>query len=979
MNEIIKRLGYSDTPFLKLNVNGAYDTAGLNAQTTKILNSLAPYATYIVNNEPFVVFFDEPINSDMQKDVHKKIWNAQIPIAIFCGTATMKIFCGYTIDTESHLLTLAKDFSFSNISNIDDSSPFSFWEITNQNFWKTYTPSFRGKKLSEELLGNLSSFARRLENIHNISFATKLVLRFIFIRYLVDRGVNLDYHGFSSDVAESKEALLALLSDKSNLYALFRHLKDRFNGNLFEIEDYEIDVITDAVLNDIDEFLSARIVSDSGQLSLFDLYDFAIIPVELISNIFEILLGEETQIESNAFYTPKYLVDYILDMTIKEHIEKNDNCKILDPSCGSGIFLVDSYRRMVEKRLGGKRFAADDEDDLLCSILKDNIYGVDINSHAVDVAIFSLYLAVLDYKDPKTLKEFRLPNLKGDTLIVCDFFDKDALSWLERIPFDFIIGNPPWSNKPGTHADYCREYGYKHLLYKNDTCRSFVLRSKDFCLNKNAKCCFVLKSRILYTQGKASKSFRQFLLTRTKISHLVELSSVRTLVFEGADAPAMVLSYVFSDDNMQENRFEYTSMKRNVFFELLKIIVVEKTDVKSVQQKLLMENDWAWKTLVYGLAGDFDIISKLKLNTKTLGERIKNQNPTIVEGVGVKYNDGARRDASHLFERWLLDSSTSTISHFFLDERNKTRFLKPYIDAPRKEALFCAPYCLVKTGLDLSDYTMRAVYSETDFVFHETVYAIKGAFSQKSFLLAIVGLLNSKIYAYFNLMLGSFLGIEREKRIKKEILSFPAEINDDIAAQVERIQEIKNQYDVFGANTDASAEIEALNQTIFGVFGLLGNEFVDYALQIQIPQLTRKDNKDAMRDANEQDFEAYAKYFYNYLCPIFESAKKYVQIYIYPTIVRHYSAVEVFILDVQPTKWLIVTDDKTNRVKTMLTELSSHKTNEKFYFLKDVICFDENSFCIIKPNGYKNWHPAIAKLDIMEVTDQILSRNGVEN
>jgi len=53
--------------------------------------------------------------------------------------------------------------------------------------------------------------------------------------------------------------------------------------------------------------------------------------------------------------------------------------------------------------------------------------------------------------------------------------------------------------------------------------------------------------------------------------------------------------------------------------------------------------------------------------------------------------------------------------------------------------------------------------------------------------------------------------------------------------------------------------------------------------------------------------------------------------------------------------------------------LSSHKVNEQFYFLKDVLHFDENSFCIIKPNRYKNWHPAIAKLDIMEITDQILS------
>lgn len=52
----------------------------------------------------------------------------------------------------------------------------------------------------------------------------------------------------------------------------------------------------------------------------------------------------------------------------------------------------------------------------LCSTLKDNIFGVDLNPSAVDVAIFSLYLAILDYKNPKTLKQFPLPNLRGSNL-----------------------------------------------------------------------------------------------------------------------------------------------------------------------------------------------------------------------------------------------------------------------------------------------------------------------------------------------------------------------------------------------------------------------------------------------------------------------------------------------------------------------------------------------------------------------------------
>lgn len=941
----------------------------LTAHTKKVLNALSPFAAYMVNDEPFVLFFDEPSNQEEQKAISQKIWNAQIPVVIFCGTSTIKIFNGCTLELGTHLLTEAETVPFHTVDEIDENSPFSFWEISDHSFWEKYSRKFDGKKLNDALLENLTYLTDKLRNDHKISFATKLVLRLIFIRYLIDRGVDLDYQGFSSDVAISKDALLELLSDRTALYNLFAHLKGKFNGNLFEPDSENSNSLTEAALKEIRNFLSADIFTCSGQYSLFRLYDFNIIPVELISNIYEILLGKETRNRDNAFYTPKYLVDYILDMTIDEHIGKNDTCKILDPSCGSGVFLVDSYRRMIENKLKGELYT--ENDAFLCDTLKNNIFGIDLNASAVDVAIFSLYLAVLDYKNPKTLKQFPLPNLRGSNLLVCDFFDEDALAPLQTMPFDFIIGNPPWGSKDGKHMDYCRKHGYEQYMQNNDTCRAFILRSKDFCIN-NANCCFVLKSKILYMQKNPSRKFREFLLTNTKIRRVIELSSVRKLVFKDAVAPAIILSYNFSDGNTIDNHFEYISMKKSEFFRLFNMIVVEKVDVKSVQQKLVMENDWAWKTLVYGLTGDIDTIRRLKSANKTLGESIKNQNPPILKGTGVQYNDGDLIDTSHLLTRPLLNSETA-INHFVLFENNTSPFAKAKIHRPRNEALFHAPYCLVMQGPDMADYTMKAVYSEVDFVFHEVVYAIKGSLSQKSFLLNAVGLLNSKLYAYFNLMLGSFIGIEREKRQIGEVLSFPFVFNEDIARQVERIQTIKKQEGTFSVEIDVSAEVDALNQIILKAFGLSDNEFIDYALRIQIPQLTGKNNSDAKRKATIEDYKIYGKYFYDYLFEIFASAEKHIQINVYPTIGKYYGAVEVIVLDEKQTDWLTVIDVNTDKQKIMLANLSAYKTNELFYSIKDVLYFEEHSFYIIKPSYYKNWHPAIAQLDLMEVTDQILS------
>ena len=74
---------------------------------------------------------------------------------------------------------------------------------------------------------------------------------------------------------------------------------------------------------------------------------------------------------------------------------------ILDPSCGSGVFLVDSYRRIIQENLGENLYY--DNDAVLKQLLTDNIYGIDINEEAIRVASFSLSLAMCDFLDPRSI------------------------------------------------------------------------------------------------------------------------------------------------------------------------------------------------------------------------------------------------------------------------------------------------------------------------------------------------------------------------------------------------------------------------------------------------------------------------------------------------------------------------------------------------------------------------------------------------
>jgi hypothetical protein len=292
-------------------------------------------------------------------------------------------------------------------------------------------------------------------------------------------------------------------------------------------------------------------------------------------------------------------------------------------------------------------------------------------------------------------------------------------------------------------------------------------------------------------QKKPSIRFREFLLTKTKISKIVELSSVRKLVFKNAQAPAVILSYSFSEDEPLENRFEYVSMKPNLFFRLFNIIVVEKPDIKYVPQRLLLENDWAWKT------------------------------------------------------------------------------------------------------------------------------------------------------------------------------------------QVELIQESFKQGN-FSVARDVSGEIEKLNEMILEAFNLADNAFVDYALNVQIPLLAGAKDCKVFRVVNSQDLSNYTRPFVEALSAIFGVSGKFISVNIYPAVSKYYSAIEVVVHDSKPISETQIIDDPTS-LQVALTKFSPHKINDMFFELKDVIHFGDNSFYIIKSNHYKNWHPAIAQLDLAEVVHQILSRNGENN
>lgn len=966
---VIRRLGFKNSK--NLIYYSEFNDSDYNHHISKIVHEIKPYAIYFIDGNPFILFFDNLFDEVSFKTISKQVWNAQIPVAMLCDDQTVKIYNGFSLNLTSYFLEMATEIPLDTCSVATE---FSYLEITNPIFWEKFSKGFSNNKLNNYLLANITYLTEELKNTYHIGFATKLVLRLIFIRFLIDRGVDLAYENFSADIEQSKNELMKCLRNKSSIYNLFKYLKSKFNGNLFDLgNEIECPELTQDVFNMLADFLSGTISMNDGQLSLFALYDFNIIPVELISNIYEILLGREARAKDNAFYTPNFLVEYILDKTTLGFLKEHNKYTILDPACGSGVFLVDSYRRIVEENLNEKMYC--DDDNLLKSLLTDNIYGIDINEEAIDVTIFSLYLTVLDYKDPKSLSTFTLPNLKGKNLFVSDFFDEEKLRWLSHINFDFVIGNPPWGNvKTGLHLEYCKKNGYFDKQQNNEICRSFVFRAKDFC-KEHTVCCFILHSKLLYNQKKPSKRFRKFLLNKTKIHSIIEMSSVRKLVFENADAPAVIISFSYSEENNLDNIINYTSIKPNIFFKLFNVIVIERYDIKYVAQNMLMRFDWAWKTIVYGFSTDLTLIMKLKNRFCTISNAIEKQEPPIIMGAGVEYQDGDKQDASHLLNKRLLDSYKG-VDHFFVNSNKTTLFSKSKVHRPREKALFSPPYVLTPTGVNCNNYKLRAAFSDETFVCKKTMYIIKGSEEQRPFFMNLVGLLNSSFYSYLNLMLGTSIGIEREQRFMGEILEFPYIFSEDIAHKTEHIQSEKKK-DEFLCLSDLDSEIENLDNLVLQEFGLKDNKFIDYAIKIQIPELTNKDIENIYRKVSAEELVDYSECFKKQFTAIYKRVEKHIEIKLYHNVLNRFSIFELAVLDGKSDTTIDLVDNIDDD-KVLLSRFCVFSHNDKFHQIRDVIHFSDNSFFIIKPNFYKYWHPAIAELDLSDVMEQIMESGGDE-
>ena len=358
--------------------------------------------------------------------------------------------------------------------------------------------------------------------------------RIVFLRMAEDRGL------------EPWEQLLGLCG-RSGVYAGFMKLcgkaDDKYNSGLFHFnKNSGIPEKPDSLTPDlaIDDKIFKRILQ-SLYFAYGSPYEFKVFPVEILGTVYERFLGKiirltpghqakieekpEVRKAGGVYYTPEHIVDYIVCHTIMRKIKGKSPAqlasaraggpfRVLDMACGSGSFLLKAYQVLLdhclkwyrENRAGKAANAAcsDRSGDWRLTIaekkriLSAHIFGVDIDTRAVEVAKLSLLLKVLEGESDETVgttmrlfHERALPSLSdnikcGNSLIAPDYFDDkliiddaeagrvNGFDWdREFAPamasggFDCVIGNPPYIDSELMSAAYPGERKYCSSRYRS--------------------------------------------------------------------------------------------------------------------------------------------------------------------------------------------------------------------------------------------------------------------------------------------------------------------------------------------------------------------------------------------------------------------------------------------------------------------------------------------------------------------------------
>ncbi|MDO8465337.1 MAG: N-6 DNA methylase [Gallionella sp.] len=537
----------------------------------------------------------------------------------------------------------------------------------------------------------------------------KLLILSLLIAYLEQREVFKD--GYLGRFLPGANEFFEVLANGEALVSLLEALEKRFNGNVFSLSEPDRERLRGSKqLGRFATLIEGREVA-GGQLSLWKLYSFKDLPVELISHIYELFVKDA----DSSVYTPPFLVRLMLEETLSwerlDRLQQRGEI-ILDPSCGSGIFLVEAYKRLVLHWRSQHQWEKPSI-DVLKGLLQQ-VHGIDLEAGAVELAAFSLCLALCDALEPEAIrKSIKLfPPLAGKTLHHSCFFEAKEQGLIKR-PIGVMVGNPPFESKlttPGAERSYSR-YKATHGSHPPDKQLAYLFLHESMEMVAEGGVLSMLQQyNFLYNQQ--SLEFRRSFIAKWDVREVLDFISVRGLF--RADTKVVVV--VAEASTPQANRkILHATFRRSGRVDAELGFDIDYYDLHWLPRGLVLANDAVWRTDLLGGGRVLGFVERLK-KFQTLGGYAREQGWDFGEGFieAIPKSDptGSKMrklsPARHLTGKPLLPTSALTESG--IDQSAitvvKTKLFKSQYTAKR----FTAPMTLVHQQFDLNHAFLQQGY-----------------------------------------------------------------------------------------------------------------------------------------------------------------------------------------------------------------------------------------------------------------------------
>lgn len=768
---------------------------------------------------------------NIQEDIHPAFqlrrygWSAKLPLSILTDFEELAVYdCRVKpakTDKVSHSRILYLKYTDYAARWEEIAGIFSRDAILKGSFDK-YVESNKGKKGTTEVdtaflheIENWRELLARniaLRNLNlsqrELNFAVQQTIdRIVFLRICEDRGMEI-YGG-----------LMALRNGENvykRLFQLFNKADEKYNSGLFHFKK-------EKGRENCDNLTPSLQIDDKPLKEIFknlyypeSPYEFSVLSADILGQVYERFLGKvirltaghQAKIEEKpevlkaggVYYTPDYIVDYIVKNTVGKLVEGKRpgpkggvrNLKILDPACGSGSFLIGAYQflldwhrdeyindgpenwskgktpRIYQSQKGEWRLTTDERK----RILLNNIYGVDIDHQAVEVTKLSLLLKVLEGEDEQSIgkqmlmfQERVLPDLSnnikcGNSLIGPDFYENqqlnafdeeevyrvNAFDWntefaeiMKNGGFDAVIGNPPYIFTREQICDAERNYfskKYKASWEKHNTFMLFMEAMFNW-INKKGLGGYIVPNSWLTIESA-------HLLRAIFINYLNVLADLNYTVFEGVSMEPCI--FLISGNEIVNP----VSVLR----------AYSKEEFHSLNLFQMDRNRWSsesGKRIVFSNDDSARIVDKAVENSSRIGDifDVRTGLQAYEKGKG-NPSQTAEDVKNHVFDREKWEDENSyrylqgrDVGRYWINWSGQWMQYGPWLSQPREIGIFSRKRILLREITSPPPHCLNATYASEDFLNNKSILNVLHPEDKKDELMCLLGVLNSRFISLY--------------------------------------------------------------------------------------------------------------------------------------------------------------------------------------------------------------------------------------